>query len=107
MLRDQHCFRLEGSVSDAKGQVPLQTSAEFVRSYNAQAHEMVDAITATVVNAEAGLNWLRAEPLDLGQVRQVLNSIARDGKRAGEIIFRLRALINEGAHSGWSSRSLS
>jgi hypothetical protein len=35
-------------VSDAKGQVPLQTSAEFVRTYNAQAHEIVDAITAAV-----------------------------------------------------------
>src|SRR6476660_9436451 len=32
-------FRPKGSVSEAKGQVPLQTSAEFVRTYNSQAHE--------------------------------------------------------------------
>jgi hypothetical protein len=32
MLTVQHLFRPEGIVSDAKGQVPLQTSAEFVRT---------------------------------------------------------------------------
>jgi hypothetical protein len=100
MLMDQRWFRPEASVSDAEGQRPLQTSAEFVRSCNAQAHEMVDALTATVANAEAGLSWLRAESLDLGEVRQALSSIARDGKRAGELVVRLRALINEGAHDG-------
>ncbi len=103
MLTDQHSFRPEGSVSDAKGQVPLQTSAEFVRTYNAQAHEIVDAITAAVTHAEAGLNWLRAEPPDLEKVRQALNGIASDGKRAAEIVVRLRALMNKVAHSGWSS----
>ncbi len=95
MLTDQHLFRPEGSVSDAKGQVPLQTSAEFVRTYNAQAHVIVDAITATVTLAEAGLNWLRAEPPDLEEVRQALNFIASDGKRAAEIVVRLQALIEK------------
>ena len=103
MLTDQHLFRPEGIVSDAKGQVPLQTSAEFVRIYNAQAHEIVDAITAAVTNAEAGLNWLCAEQPDLEGVRQALNGIARDGKRAAEIVVRLQALMNKVAHSGWSS----
>lgn len=98
MLMDQYYFGPEGSLGNAKGEAPLRTSAEFVRSCNAQAHEVVDAITATVANAEAGLSWLRAEPHNLREVRQALDSIARDGKRAAEIIFRLRALINEGAH---------
>ena len=94
MLMVQHLLRPEGIVSDAKGQVPVQTSAEFVRTYNAQAHEIVDAITAAVTNAEAGLNWLRAEPPDLEEVRQALNGIASDGKRAAEIVVLLRALMN-------------
>ena len=100
MLMDQRWFRPKASVSDANGQGPLPTSAEFVRSCNAQAHEMVDALTATVANAEAGLSWLCAESLDLGEVQQALNNIARDGKRAGEMVVRLRALINEGADNG-------
>jgi hypothetical protein len=92
---DQRFFASERSVSDAKGQVPLQTSAEFVRTYNAQAHQIIDAITAAITNARAGLNWLRAEPPDLEKLRQVLNSIASDGKRASESVVRLRALVTK------------
>jgi hypothetical protein len=88
-------FKPEGIVSDAKGQVPLQTSAEFVRTYDAQAHEIVNTITAAVTSAQAGLNWLRAEPPDLEEVRQVLNFIASAGNRAAEIVIRLQALIEK------------
>ena len=95
MLTIQHLFRPEGIVSDAKGQLPLQTSAKFVRTHNAQAHEIIDAITAAVTSAQAGLNWLRAEPPDLEEVRRVLNFIANDGKRAAKIVIRLRALIEK------------
>jgi hypothetical protein len=63
-------------MSDAKCQVPLQTSAESVRTYNAQAREMIDAIAAAVAGAQAGLNWLHREPPDLEEVRQALNNIA-------------------------------
>jgi hypothetical protein len=95
MLTVQYLFRPEEFVSDAKGQVPLQTSAEFLRTYNAQAPEIVDAITAAVISAQAGLNWLRAEPPDLEEVRTVLNFIASDGNRAAEIVIRLQALIEK------------
>src|ERR1700757_966385 len=88
-------FRPEGSVSDAKGQVPLQTSTEFVRTYNSQAHEIVDALTAAVTSAQAGLNWLRAEPPDLEEARQAFNSIASAGNRAAETVVRLRALVKK------------
>jgi hypothetical protein len=95
MLTDQHFFRSERSVSDAKGQVPSQALAEFVGTYDAQAHHLVDAITAAVFNAEAGLNWLRAEPPNLENVRQALDGIVSDGTRAAEIVVRLRELIKK------------
>ena len=82
-------------MSDAKGRVPLQTSAEFVRTYDAQAHEMVDAITAMVTGAQAGQNWLHAQPPNLEEVRQTLSSISNDGRRAYEIVVRLRALMKK------------
>lgn len=82
-------------MSDAKGPVPLQTLAEFVRTYHAQAHEMMDAIAAAVTNAQAGLNWLSAQPRDLEEVRKALNNIVSDGKRACEIVVRLRTLMNK------------
>ena len=89
-----------GDQSDAKGQVPLQTSAEFIRTYNAQAHEIVDAITAAVTNAEAGLNWLRAQPLNLEGVEQALNNIANDGKRVCELVAQLRAAMKVPTQQG-------
>jgi isocitrate lyase len=92
---DQHALASEPRVSDAKRQVPLQASAEFLRTYNARAHEIVDAITAAVTNAQAGLNWLRAEPPDLEEARQAFNSIASAGNRAAETVVRLRALVKK------------
>jgi hypothetical protein len=80
--------------ADAKDQVPLPTSAEFMRG-NTQTHEIVDALTAAVLNAEAGLVWLRADPPHLEEVRGALSSIVNDIKRAGEIVVRLRALMNK------------
>ena len=97
MLTDQHPFWPEGSASDPKGQVSSQTSAEFVRTYNKQALEIVNAIAAAVINAQAGLNWLRAEPPDLEQVRQALNRIVANGNRASEVMGRIRALIKKAA----------
>jgi hypothetical protein len=82
-------------MSDVNGKVPPQISAEFLRTYDAQTHESIDAIAATVTNAQAGLNWLRAQPVDLEEVRRALNSVAKDGKRAGESVVGLRALMNK------------
>jgi len=56
-------------------------------------HEMNQPIAAVIANAEAGLNWLDAEPPDLEQLRKTLGWIISDGTRAGEIIGRIRALI--------------
>jgi len=50
-------------------------AAEFARTCNAQAHEITDALAAAVHNAQAGINWLRAQPLDQEEVREALNSI--------------------------------
>src|SRR5258708_24165164 len=61
---------------------------EFVRTYHAQAHEITDAVTAVVINAKAGLQLRRAQSPDLEVVRQVLDNIANDGERAGDIVVR-------------------
>jgi hypothetical protein len=95
MLTVQNLFQPDGIVSDANGQMPLLTSAEFVRTYNAQAHEIVDAITAAVIGAQAGLNWLRAEPPDLEEVRQALNFVVSEGKRGADTAIRLRGLLEK------------
>ncbi len=59
------------------------------------AHEVNQPIAATVTNAQAALRWLRAQPPDLDEVRDSLRHIVEDGKRAGNVISGIRALINK------------
>jgi PAS domain S-box-containing protein len=59
------------------------------------AHEVNQPIAAAVTNAEAGLRWLGARPPDLEEVRQALGHIVKDGKRAGDVIGRIRELIKK------------
>jgi len=61
------------------------------------AHEVNQPIAAIVANAEAGLNWLEAQPPNLERVRQTFDWITGDGMRAGDIIGRIRALIRKAA----------
>jgi len=76
MLMDEH-FLPEGSASDPQSQVSMQTTAELDRAYDVQVHEIVNAIAATAINAQAGLNWLRAEPPDPeGSGRRSIVSLA-------------------------------
>jgi PAS domain S-box-containing protein len=59
------------------------------------AHEVSQPITAAVINAEAALRWLGAQPPDLEEVRKALGCIVEDGTRAGNIIGGIRALIKK------------
>jgi PAS domain S-box-containing protein len=59
------------------------------------AHEVNQPIAATVTNAQAALRWLSAQPPDLDEVGNSLRRIVEDGKRAGNVIGGIRALINK------------
>ena len=59
------------------------------------AHEINQPIAAVMANASAGLRWLGARPPELEQARQAFARIVRDGKRAGEVIARVRALVKK------------
>ena len=59
------------------------------------AHEVSQPIAATVLNAQAALRWLGAQPPNLNEVRQILGQITDDSKRAGDVIGRIRDLIKK------------
>jgi PAS domain S-box-containing protein len=59
------------------------------------AHEVSQPIAATIMSAQAALNWLAAEPPALEEVRRSLKNVVRDGYRARDVIDRLRALIKK------------
>jgi C4-dicarboxylate-specific signal transduction histidine kinase len=58
-------------------------------------HEVKQPIAATVINARAARRFLSAQPVDLDEVRRILDSIMKDGYRAGEVIDRVRALLKK------------
>jgi len=59
------------------------------------AHEIKQPIAATVLNATTCLRWLKRDQPDLDEARNAAGRIAEDGKRAGDIIDRLRALYRK------------
>jgi len=61
------------------------------------AHEVNQPIAAVVTNAQAALRWLKMQPPDPEEVRQALDRIVSNGRRAGDVIGRIRALVAKAA----------
>src|SRR5262245_46481599 len=59
------------------------------------AHEVNQPIGALVTNAHAAMRMLSAEPPHLSEVREALDDIIKDGRRAGDVIQRIRALVRK------------
>jgi PAS domain S-box-containing protein len=57
------------------------------------AHEVNQPLGAMVASAGSCARWLAAQPPELEKAQRSLERIARDGKRAGEVIDRIRALV--------------
>jgi PAS domain S-box-containing protein len=56
------------------------------------AHEVSQPLGAMVASAGACARWLAADPPAMAEVRAALDNVVADGKRAREIITRIRAL---------------
>ena len=56
------------------------------------AHEVAQPLGGMIASAAACTRWLAAEPPDLAEARSALDNITADGKRAREVIGRIRAL---------------
>jgi hypothetical protein len=59
--------------------------------------EIKQPISAVVMNAEAALRLLLAQPTDTEAVRRLLACIIKDGLRTGDIVDRTEALIKASA----------
>jgi hypothetical protein len=95
MFAVQELFPLEESMCAANADESLQTLIDAEGPFDSQAHQIIDAISAMVMNAQAGLRWLRLQPPDSEEVREALSSIATDGKRACDLVMRLRSIVNQ------------
>jgi C4-dicarboxylate-specific signal transduction histidine kinase len=61
------------------------------------AHEVNQPLGAIVASAAACERWLAAEPPQMEKARRALERIVNDGRRAGEVIKRIRALMKRQA----------
>ena len=61
------------------------------------AHEINQPLAAVVANGHACLRWLTAEAPNVGKAREAAERIVRDGKEAGEVVRRIRALFRRTA----------
>jgi PAS domain S-box-containing protein len=59
------------------------------------AHEVNQPIAATILNAQTALRQLSRQPPNIEKVRESLARIVEDGKRAGNVIGRIRELIKK------------
>ena len=72
----------------------LTTLGELTTSI---AHEVSQPLGAMIASAAAGARWLAADPPEIAEARSALDNIAADGKRAREVIARIRALTKRQA----------
>src|SRR5580700_5964385 len=67
----------------------LTTMGELAASI---VHEVNQPIAGIVTNAQAALRWLAGGVPNLNETGETIRRIIRDGKRAGEVVSRIRAL---------------
>jgi PAS domain S-box-containing protein len=86
----------EDALHQARAELARVTRVATVGEMTASiAHEVNQPIAAVVTNAGACLRWLAAQPPDMEEARQALGRIVKDGNRAGEVIARIRALVEK------------
>jgi hypothetical protein len=61
------------------------------------AHEINQPLAAVVTNGQACLRWLAAQPPGMAKAQEAAERIVRDGKEAGEVVRRIRALFKQAA----------
>ncbi|HTO65811.1 MAG TPA: ATP-binding protein [Bradyrhizobium sp.] len=61
------------------------------------AHEVNQPLGAMVTSAASCSRWLAAQPPDFDKAQRALERIGRDGRRAGEVIDRIRTLVQRQA----------
>ncbi|WP_375786344.1 PAS domain S-box protein [Bradyrhizobium sp. Pha-3] len=88
--------RAEAELHDAQTNLAHVTRVTALGELAASiAHEVNQPLAAVVANAAACLRWLNRAAPDLNEARGAVRSIISDGNRAGEVIQRVRALVNK------------
>jgi PAS domain S-box-containing protein len=88
--------RVEDQVHQARAELAHVARVTTLGELTAAiAHEINQPLSAVVTRGRACLNWLNREPPNLEKVRSSIAAIIDNGKRAGEVINRLRAMMEK------------
>ncbi|CDY76340.1 Signal transduction histidine kinase [Caballeronia glathei] len=60
------------------------------------AHELNQPLTAILSNVQAAQRFMMSDPINLDEVREILQDLVEDNNRASEILRRIRALVKKG-----------
>jgi C4-dicarboxylate-specific signal transduction histidine kinase len=86
---EQSLLTLQGEMAHVSR---VTTMGELTASIG---HEVNQPLTAMMTNANACVRWLAAEPSNMGEARQSLQRIQRDGQRAADILRGIRELMKK------------
>jgi PAS domain S-box-containing protein len=89
-------MRASDKIRDAENQLAHANRVATMGQLTASiAHEVNQPITGVVTNAHAALRFLDAEPVDVNELRQILDDIVRGGNRASEIVARIGRFVKK------------
>ncbi|AYG64644.1 MULTISPECIES: ATP-binding protein [unclassified Rhizobium] len=81
----------DGLQSDLARSARISLLGEMTASI---AHEVNQPLGTIVASAEAGLRWLSKEEPDISEAKLLLERIAKNGKRAADVITTMRAMAS-------------
>ena len=83
------------ATASSKTHHPNPSPDAILEQLSASIAEINQLICAVVMNAEAALRLLGAQPTDTEAVRRLLACIVEDGLHTGDIVHRTRALTDQ------------
>jgi PAS domain S-box-containing protein len=88
--------RSQAHLAEAQAELAHVTRVTALGELTASiAHEISQPLAAVVTNADASLRWLSGDSPDLDEARAAIRRISRDGRRAGDVISRMRSLFKK------------
>jgi hypothetical protein len=90
--------RIETTLSRTQARLSRATQFATVAEMAASiAHEISQPLSAVVVNGQACSQWLAANPPNVPNAKVAAERIIRNGKDAGDVVARIRALFRKTA----------
>ncbi len=88
--------RAEDAYYEAQAELARVTRLSTLGALAASiSHEVNQPLAAVVTNADACMMWLSGAPPNLEEARAAVDSIAREGTRASDIVRRVRAMFTK------------